>query len=201
MLAHVSFGLLEFLSIFLSLDIWCSDRMFSEWPHRASRWHLEPPVVLASLSFPFLTVLFSAHERRETVSCLVERVKFQFHPQNTLMVIAVWMHHRFNHEREWLRFFLFKWIIQYNRMYFEISKSLAILLQLHTERTFCAFLPAVFISLTWAMRMLIIAPCSFVNRLKNFSKKSHFFLDDSYLSKLERMYIIFGCVWSPAFSV
>lgn len=42
--------------------------------------------------------------------------------------------------------------------------------------------------------MLIIAPCSLVNRLKNFSKKSHFFLDDSYLSKLERMYIIFGCV-------
>lgn len=42
--------------------------------------------------------------------------------------------------------------------------------------------------------MLIIAPCFLVNRLKNFSKKSHFFLDDSYLSKLERMYIIFGCV-------
>lgn len=38
--------------------------------------------------------------------------------------------------------------------------------------------------------MLIIAPCSLVNRLKNFSKKSHFFLDDSYLSKLERMYHI-----------
>ena len=79
-------------------------------------------------------------------------------------------------------------------MYFEINKSLATLLQLHTERTFCAFLPAVFISLTSAMRMLIIAPCSLVNRLKNFSKKSHFFLDDSYLSKLERMYHIWMCL-------
>lgn len=175
--------------------------MFYEWPHRTNRWHLEPPVALASHSFPFLTVLFSAHERRETVSCLVERVKFQFHPQNTLMVIAVWMHHTFNHEREWLRFFLFKWNIQYNRMYFEINKSLATLLQLHTERTFCAFLPAVFISLTWAMRMLIIAPCSLVNRLKNFSKKSHFFLDDSYLSKLERMYHIWMCLKLSLFCI
>lgn len=38
--------------------------------------------------------------------------------------------------------------------------------------------------------MLIIAPCSLVNRLKNFSKKSHFLLDDSYLSKHEGMYHI-----------
>lgn len=49
--------------------------------------------------------------------------------------------------------------------------------------------------------MLIIAPCSLVNRLKNFSKKSHFFLDDSYLSKLERMYHIWMCLKPSLFCI
>lgn len=49
--------------------------------------------------------------------------------------------------------------------------------------------------------MLIIAPCSLVNRLKNFSKKSHFLLDDSYLSKREGMYHICMCLKPGLFYV
>lgn len=158
----------------------------------------------SSSCFPLVSISDSSFPcSRMKRNCLLfgRKSETSVSPPDTLMVIAVWMHHTFNHEREWLRFFLFKWNIQYNRMYFEINKSLATLLQLHTERTFCAFLPAVFISLTWAMRMLIIAPCSLVNRLKNFSKKSHFFLDDSYLSKLERMYHIWMCLKPSLFCI
>lgn len=53
-------------------------------------------------------------------------------------------------------------------MWFQINKSLTTLLQLRTERTFCAFLPAVSIRsvLHELIRMLMImAPCSSVNRL------------------------------------